>query len=265
MRRFSVISLSVATALTATGLTQADTITTQVFTSSANPSGGITVTIDNQGTPVDALGNTLNGYTAYTMTISTNTSGWYIGIVDFGNENLDPRTGFNGTLSEEDLVSSSLSGTTTTPVLYSTNTNSPTGNFSLGSHFLFDQTSTGWVIAGKNGDNFTQSTTGAFSGLNTASGQLEFGTGTYLRGASGFPTDGNGGTTPIQSLPVAYLVTPSNSPITYNAQVELGTTSNNQDAINLVGTIPVPEPATMALFALGGVGILTLGRKRKQV
>ncbi len=264
MRKFSLVSLSVAAAFAATGLASADVITTQVFTSAANPSGGVTVTIDNQGTPKDSLGNTLNGYTAYTMTVSANTSGWYIGVVDFGNEVNDPRTGFNGTLSEEDLVTTGLSGTTISPILYSNQTNSPTADFSLGSHFLFDQTSSGWEIAGKNGDNFTQSTTGAFSGLNTASGQLEFGTGTYLRGASSFPTNGNGGTTPIQTLPVAYLVAPTNTPISYNAQVVLGTSLNSQDAISLVGTIPVPEPATVALFALSGLGILTLGRKRKQ-
>ena len=33
---------------------------------------------------------------------------------------------------------------------------------------------------------------------------------------------------------------------------------------NTLSSVPVPEPATMALFALGGLGILTLGRKRKQ-
>ena len=261
MRRFSLISLSVAAALAATGLAQADTITTQVFTSAANNSGGITVTIDNQGTPNDGNGHVLSGYTAYEMTISANTTGWGNSVVDFGNEHNDSFTGFNGPLVIQESSATSKGTTTYTPILSDTaTTSSPTvGNYysALGSHFLYSQAAN--VSAGAISTDFTAST--SVNPTPSDSGYA-FGTATFLRGATGFYKANQ-----LQVLPFAYLVIPNGSVVSYNAQDVLAleaTGANQYDSINFSGTIPVPEPATVALFALGGLGILTLGRRRKQ-
>ncbi len=260
MSKFALASLSLAAAFAATGLAGADVVTTQVFSSATNPSGGITITIDNQGTPKDGLGNTLSGYTAYEMTISANTSGWGNAVVDFGNEPNDSFTGFNGPMAFEATYATAKGGTTYTPILAdATTNNSPNaGTYydSLGSHFLFSQSTE--VAAGPNVDNFTQSTTGAFAGLSSG-GYMSFGTGTFLRSATGFYKANQ-----LQVLPFAYLVIPNGSVVSYAAQDVLTQESTGvNDSINFSGTIPVPEPTAAAMFALGGLGTLTLGRKRK--
>lgn len=259
MRKFSLVSLSVAAALAATGLASADVITTQVFTSTANPSGGITVTIDNQGTPNDGNGHVLNGYTAYEMTISANTAGWGNAVVDFGNENNDPRTGFNGPLLIQELSTTSKGTTTYSPILYDTATNAApnAGTYysALGSHFLANQGAN--VAAGPTGSDAT--TNAAINSTPSDSGYV-FASATYLRSATGFYKANQ-----LQVLPWVYLVIPNGSTVSYNAQDVLTQEATGvNDSINFSGTIPVPEPTTVALFALGGLGILTLGRKRKQ-
>ena len=261
MNKLSLVSLSVAAALASFGLAQADVITTQVFTSAANPSGGITVTIDNQGTPNDGNGHVLNGYTAYEMTLSANTAGWTNSVADFGNENNDSFTGFTGPLVIQASATTSKGVTTYTPILSdaATTTAPNGGNYysALGSHFLYSQAAN--VSAGAISTDFTAST--SINSTPSDSGYA-FGTATYLRGATGFYNANR-----LQVLPLAYLVIPNGSTVSYNAQdvvtFETATSSTN-DSINFSGTIPVPEPATVALFALGGLGILTLGRKRKQ-
>jgi hypothetical protein len=260
MRKFSLVSLSVAAAFAATGLASADIITTQVFTSTANNSGGITVTIDNQGTPNDGNGHVLSGYTAYEMTISTNNAagGWVNGVIDFGAEQFDPRTGFNGPLVIQESSHTSKGTTTYTPILYDTATNDAPGSGSyysaLGSHFLDNQAAN--VAAGPNTTDFTAST--SINSTPSDSG-YSFGTATYLRGATGFYLANQ-----IAVQPWAYLVIPKGQTVSYNAQDVLENAAGTQDTIDFSGTIPVPEPTTVALFALGGLGILTLGRKRKQ-
>lgn len=259
MRRFSLISLAVVAALAATGLAQADTITTQVFTSAANNSGGITVSIDNQGTPNDGNGHVLTGYTAYEMTISANTAGWGNAVVDFGNENNDSFTGFNGPLVIQESSATTKGTTTYTPILSDTATtsNPAVGNYysALGSHFLYSQALN--VAAGTISTDFTAST--SVNPTPSDSGYA-FGTATFLRGATGFYKANQ-----LQVLPFAYLVIPNGSTVSYNAQDVLTQEATGvNDSINFSGTIPVPEPATVALFALGGLGILTLGRRRKQ-
>jgi hypothetical protein len=257
MNKFSLVSLSVAAALATAGLAQADVITTQVFTSTANPSGGITVTIDNQGTPNDGNGHVLSGYTAYEMTISTNTAGWVNGVIDFGAEQNDSFTGFNGPLVIQAQGTTSKGTTTYTPILYDTATTAApsVGTYysALGSHFLDNQSAN--VPAGPNTADFTASN--AINSTPSDSGYA-FGTATYLRGATGFY---NANQAAVQ--PWAYLVIPNGQTVSYNAQDVIENSAGTEDIINFSGTVPVPEPATMALFALGGLGILTLGRKRK--
>jgi hypothetical protein len=50
---------------------------------------------------------------------------------------------------------------------------------------------------------------------------------------------------------------------TRDLKLSWGDASSNYYANSPVNYVSVPEPATMALFALGGLGVLTLGRKRK--
>ncbi len=259
MRKFSLVSLSVAAAFAATGLASADVITTQVFTSAANPSGGITVTIDNQGTPNDGNGHVLNGYTAYEMTISANTAGWGNAVVDFGNEKNDTFTGFNGPLVIQESSATTKGTTTYTPILSDTATTSDpsVGTYysALGSHFLYNQSAN--VAAGVISTDFTASTS-----INSAPSDsgYAFGTATFLRGATGFYKANQ-----LQVLPFAYLVIPTGSTVSYTAQDVLTQEATGvNDSINFSGTIPVPEPTTATLLALSGLGILTLGRKRKQ-
>ena len=259
MRKFSLISLSVAAALAATGLARADTITTQVFTSPANPSGGITVTIDNQGTPNDGNGHVLTGYTAYEMTISANTAGWGNAVVDSGNENNDSFTGFNGPLVIQESSATSKGKTTYTPILSDTATTSDpaAGNYfsALGSHFMYSQAIN--VAAGVISTDFTASATVNPTPIDSG---YAFGTATYLRGATGFYRANQ-----LQVLPFAYLVIPNGGTVSYNAQdVLTQQATGSNDSINFSGTIAVSEPATAALFAAGSLGLLALGRKRKQ-
>jgi hypothetical protein len=261
MNKLSLVALSAAAVLTSFSIATADVITTQVFTSSANPSGGITVTIDNQGTPNDGNGHVLNGYTAYEMTITANTTGWLNSVVDFGNERNDSFTGFNGPLAIQAVATTSKGTTTYTPILSdgatTSNPNNGTYYSALGSHFLYSQSAN--VAAGVISTNFTAS-----SSLNATPSDsgYAFGSATYLRGATGFYNANR-----LQVLPFAYLVIPNGQTVSYNGQdvvTMITSTTTVNDSINFSGTIPVPEPATVATFALGGLAILTLGRKRKQ-
>jgi hypothetical protein len=73
------------------------------------------------------------------------------------------------------------------------------------------------------------------------------------------------------SLSSTYTVNPSfdlgkifNINGTRDLQLQWGDTNSNSYVNSPVNYVSVPEPATIALFALSGLGILTLGRKRKQ-
>lgn len=246
MRKFSMMSLSLAAALAFAGVVDGNTIQ-QSFYSASNISGGLTVSITNDGTPTDALSNTLPGYTAYTMSVSTNKpTAFDVSVVDFGNIQFDANTGFNGPLALEDTYVKRAGTTTYTPVLSSTQTNGSSSSYGLGSHFLFSQSAN--VAAGGNSDNFTQTTTGSFAGLSNG-GYLAFGTGTYLRGATGFYKANE-----VSTLPLAYLVIPNGQTISYNAQIVLnvaGAGPSNPDTINVNGSIPTPEPTTLGVFGLG--------------
>ncbi len=264
MRSKILSTLCVAAVMATVGVANADSITNIVYTSAQNTSdGGITLTIDNQGTPNDGNGHTLPGYTAYELTISTNNvaGGWVNGVIDFGGEQFDPRSGFSGPLVVQSVSKTAKGVTTTTPILYDTATNAQpnAGTYfsALGSHFLDNQPAN--VAAGP--DAFG-TITGTLSSTPSDSG-YSLGTTNTMVGATGYYLANQ-----IAVQPWAYLVIPNGQTVSFNAQDVIENAAGTQDTINFSGTIPsaaTPEPASLALMGIGAVAMLTLKRPKKKL
>jgi hypothetical protein len=249
--------------LAVAGAVHADTITNITYTSQTNTSnGGIMLTIDNQGTPNDGNGHTLQGYTAYELTLSTvnQAGGWVNGVIDFGGEQFDPRSGFSGPLVVQSVVSITKGVQTVTPILNDgATTAAPTaGTYysALGSHFLDDQAKE--VAAGPDAfgtitDSIqsTPSDSGYSLGLTN---KMVGATGYYLADQS-----------PVQ--PFAYLVIPNGQSVSFDAQDVIENAAGTQDTINFSGTIPAatPEPASLAILAVGAVGLGLLRRRQSKL
>lgn len=265
--RKSVLSILTAASIgAAVGMAHADTITNIVYTTAANTSGGgVTLTIDNQGTPNDGNGHTLPGYTAFELTLTANNgaNGWVNGVIDFGGVQNDPSSGFSGPLVVESTVSTHLGQTVTTPILNDAGTtdNPTAGTYysALGSHFLDDQAVN--VAAGP--DAFG-SISGTITPTPNSDGGYSLGLTHSMLGATGFYLQNQKAVQPW-----AYLVIPNGDSVTFTAQDALiqKTAGSNppQDLIDLSGTIATPEPASLGLFAVGAAGLLLLHRRRQKL
>ena len=261
------IIMVAATAVAITGAAHADSIAyQQTFTENPSTLGyesayanqAVSVTATNLGTPVDKLGNTFTGYTAYLLALSTvTTNNGPVGVVSIN-------------LSGPFLQEWTKVHTTITPSPYSPTMAS--GSYDSGdSHFLINPDggvgydgSNGVVVVNAATEDSNQITPAGLSTAASSSGYV-IGTGTTMSYNFGLKNAS------LPTMNLAYLVVPTGSAISfsgaeYTAYFEAGsTTSNYSDAVPFSGTFgAVPEPATMALFTLGGLGILTLGKRRKQ-
>lgn len=266
MRKFNLPIITAAAICALAGLAHADTITQLVFTTPQNTSGGgMTLTIDNQGTPNDGNGHTLPGYTAYELTLTANNqaNGWVNGVIDFGGEQNDPRTGFSGPLVVESVVGTHLGKTTTTPILNDAGTtDAPTaGTYysALGSHFLDNQ-----AINVAAGPDAFGSISGTIAPTGGSDSGYSLGQTNSMVGATGYYLANQQGVQPF-----AYLVIPNGQSVSFSAQDALiqKTAGSNppQDIINFSGTIPTPEPGALAIFGLGAIGLISTIRRKKIV
>jgi hypothetical protein len=128
---------------------------------------------------------------------------------------------------------------------------SPTGLWAIGPDFLAYTADRGGLIAGTAGQNVL---TGSFSQFNSFSGP---GGNSLFVGA---------GTDTKNAALLAFFGLPASSSFTF-ANTNISSTSNgNVTEADLINIVNVPEPASMALFGLGlmGVGIVQRRRAAKQ-
>jgi len=284
MSRFSVAKMAVAAALAATGFGAAangDTIVFQKdfqmtaatpgYVASYGPGQGVTFTVTDLGTPTDNVGtsrygtgvnNTFTGYTAYLLSATTNTSkdnNWNIAALEMGGvPNESTGDGLHGTFLQE--WTSTRAGTSSTP--YESTTSS--GSYYSGDTHWTQQPGAAMnpAEAGLPSENAITPVT--IANFDSAGGYLVTGTDTTLITTYSIPVAYQS-----NSVDIAYMVVPTGSPVTFAGLVSTINNPTNTYAtlITFSGSInatAVPEPTTLALAAVAGLGILTLGRKRKQ-
>lgn len=232
-----------------------------VLLSATVASAAPVITIANEGSPTDSFGDTAPGYNAFLITLTAD-PGDAIGAVDAGGQSGDTNGLFGPFLQEWDL--SGRTGTTTNPTPYESlaNSTTPTGAYSTDSHFLLntaDSTQTTTVLAADSEDNNLVDPAGAPTDVSGSGGD-DWGTGSFLTATFGIPPSALS-----NAVTLAYVVLPKNQTGTYSIavqEVNAVTHLNDGGAVTLTGTIgtSVPEPGSLALIGLGGLGLLR--RKR---
>lgn len=283
MGKISIVSMAVAATLAATGFgaaAQGNTIVFQQdfqmtaatlgYVASYGPGQGVTFTVTDLGTPTDTVGtskygngvnNTFTGYTAYLLSATTNTSNdnnWIIGGLEMGGvPNESAGDGLHGTFLQE--WTSGRAGTTPTP--YESTTSS--GSYYSGDTHWTQQPGAAMnpAEAGLPSENAITPVT--IPNFDSAGGYLVTGTDTTLLTTYSIPVAYQS-----DSIDIAYMVIPTGTPVTFAGLVStVNPTATYATLITFSGSInatAVPEPTALALMAIAGMGILTLGRKRKR-
>jgi hypothetical protein len=221
---------------------------------------GVIVTQTSLGVPTRASGTTvvdsLPGYTAYKITLQ-GTGGDLITAFDFwspalttGGTSNHPAFGFFGPIVQRwngdgdpvlPTYTPSVNPSLTPPPPFVPILNFTTSNFSLDSHMLVEALQTPGTPTENNDLTGVPPTHPTTSLAGWGFGGIRFGS--------------TVGTTALPSLDIAYIIVKDGESASFIGQVGTNAASPN-DKVTVQGVIPIPEPASLSLLALGGLAML---------